>query len=64
MVDAAAIAVPLVGEYCPAFQDRVRVDDGREGVVIGFYRREFEAVLVAFASGDSAEFALSGLEPA
>jgi hypothetical protein len=42
----------------------VRVDDGREGTVIGFYRREAEAVLVAFASGESAEFPLPALEPA
>jgi hypothetical protein len=50
--------------YQPTFQDRVRVDDGREGTVIGFYRREPEGVLVAFAGGESAEFLVANLEPA
>jgi hypothetical protein len=34
----------------------VSVPDGRNGEVIGFYRRENDSVLVRFASGESAEF--------
>lgn len=36
--------------------DRVRVPDGRVGEVIGFYRREYESVVVLFSSGRSGEF--------
>jgi hypothetical protein len=36
--------------------DRVRVPDGSVGEVIGFYRREYETVVVLFSSGGSAEF--------
>jgi hypothetical protein len=36
--------------------DRVRVPDGRVGEVIGFYRREYETVVVLFSSGRSGEF--------
>ena len=64
MIDQVVFPAPPVWAYEPALQDRVRVNDGREGTVIGFYRREAEAVLVAFASGESAEFPLPALEPA
>jgi hypothetical protein len=64
MIDSAALPAPPVWAYQPALRDRVRVDDGREGIVIGFYRREAEGVLVAFASGESAEYPLPALEPA
>jgi hypothetical protein len=40
----------------PALHDRVRVPGGREGEVIGFYRRTNETVLVLFSSGKSDEF--------
>jgi hypothetical protein len=43
----------------PALHDRVRVPGGREGDVIGFYRRVNESVLVLFSSGETDEF----LEP-
>jgi hypothetical protein len=36
--------------------DRVRVSSGREGEVIGFFRRRDESVLVAFSPRESAEF--------
>ena len=42
--------------------DRVRVPDGRVGEVIGFYRREQEAVVVQFESGGSGEFPISDVE--
>ena len=45
----------LVPEAIEA-HDRVRVPDGRIGEVIGFYRREYESVVVLFASGRSSEF--------
>jgi hypothetical protein len=64
MIDRVAVPAPPVWGYEPALQDRVRVDDGREGTVIGFYRREAEGVLVAFASGETAEFPVPALEPA
>jgi hypothetical protein len=48
--------------YQPALHDRVRVEGGREGTVIGFYRREAEGVLVAFAAGESGEFLVPELE--
>jgi hypothetical protein len=63
MIDTAAIPVSLIGAFHPAYHDRVRVDDGREGTVIGFYRREVESVLVAFAGGESAEFFVAHVEP-
>ena len=39
--------------------DRVRVPDGRVGEVIGFYRREYESVVVLFPCGRSAEYLIS-----
>ena len=48
--------------YQPALDDRVRVEGGREGTVIGFYRREAEGVLVSFAAGESGEFLVGELE--
>jgi hypothetical protein len=41
--------------------DHVRVPDGRIGEVIGFYRREYETVVVLFASGASDEFLAADL---
>jgi len=49
--------------YRPAPHDRVRVPDGREGEVIGFYRRKDESVLVRFSSGESDEFLTPDVEP-
>jgi hypothetical protein len=46
----------------PALHDHVRVPDGREGDVIGFYRRTYESVLVLFAAGDSQEFFAADVE--
>jgi hypothetical protein len=40
-------------------RDSVRVPDGRIGEVIGFYRREYESVVVLFSSGRSSEFLTS-----
>jgi hypothetical protein len=59
IVPAAQPASPSVAVNRPALHDRVRVPGGREGDVIGFYRRATESVLVLFASGESDEF----LEP-
>jgi hypothetical protein len=42
-----------------AYHDCVRVLDGRIGVVIGFYRRKDESMLVRFPSGESHEFPAS-----
>jgi hypothetical protein len=39
----------------PALHDRVCIPDGREGEVIGFYRRAAESVLVRLQSGESVE---------
>ena len=47
--------------YPPALHDRVRVPNGREGEVIGFYRRKDESVLVLFSPGESDEFLMSDL---
>ena len=47
----------------PALRAHVRVPDGREGDVIGFYRRDDESVLVLFSSGDSHEFLVADVEP-
>ncbi len=44
-----------------AVRDRVRTPDGRVGVVIGFYIRKDEAVLVNFPSGGSQEFPIDGV---
>jgi hypothetical protein len=46
----------------PALHDHVRVPDGREGEVIGFYRRTCESVLVLFETGDSHEFSAPDVE--
>ena len=62
VIERAALPEPPVWAYWPALHDRVRVDNGREGTVIGFYRREAEGVLVAFAAGESAEFLVPELE--
>ncbi|HEX7581685.1 MAG TPA: hypothetical protein VF321_01240 [Gaiellaceae bacterium] len=48
--------------YQPALHDHVRVPDGREGDVIGFYRRDDESVLVLFSSGESGEFLAPDVE--
>lgn len=62
VIEKAAFPVPSTWAYRPELQDRVRVDDGREGTVIGFYRREAEGVLVSFAGGESSEFLVPDLE--
>ena len=59
VIERAALSGPPV-LYRPALHDRVRVD-GREGTVIGFYRREAEGVLVSFAAGESAVFLMPEL---
>jgi hypothetical protein len=43
--------------------DRVLVPNGREGEVIGFYRREDEAVLVSFSSGKPSVFLTADVRP-
>ena len=43
--------------------DHVRVRDGREGQVIGFYRREHDSVVVRFPTGDSDEFFTPEVDP-
>ena len=53
---------PLLTPTAIDLQDRVRVPDGRTGEVIGFYRREAEAVIVLFPRGDSEEFPFTDLE--
>lgn len=55
---AAAARLLVVPETIDA-HDRVRVPDGRIGEVIGFYRRQYESVVVQFASGRSDEFLTS-----
>ena len=45
-----------------ALHDLVGVPGGREGEVIGFYRREYDSVVVRFATGDSAEFLTTEVE--
>jgi hypothetical protein len=46
----------------PALHARVRAPNGREGEVIGFYRRSAESVLVRFAAGDAQEFLVPEIE--
>jgi hypothetical protein len=55
----APAAYPLDHEVRIRFHDHVRVPDGRVGKVIGFYRRDVEAVLVKFPSGETGEFLTS-----
>ena len=62
VIERAALPEQQVWAYRPALHDRVRVDGGREGTVIGFYRREAEGVLVSFAAGESAVFLVPELE--
>jgi hypothetical protein len=45
------IGVPTVGCH-----DRVRVPDGRNGEVIGFYREQVEQMLVQFDTGGSQRY--------
>jgi hypothetical protein len=45
------IGIPTVGCH-----DRVRVPDGRNGEVIGFYRDEVEQMLVQFDTGGSRRY--------
>ena len=45
-----------------ALHDRVRVPDGRQGDVVGFYRHEQELVLVSFSASDAAKFRASDVE--
>jgi hypothetical protein len=62
MIDNAALQVTPLLPYEPALHDRVRVDGGREGTVIGFYRRDAEAVLVSFAGDDRGVYPVEALE--
>jgi hypothetical protein len=55
----ALYAHPFVRPETIETQDSVRVPDGRVGEVIGFYRREYESVVVLFATGVSSEFLTS-----
>ena len=52
----ALIGLPAVGRH-----DRVRVPDGRNGEVIGYYRDEVEHMLVLFDTGGSARYLRSDL---
>jgi hypothetical protein len=53
----ALIGLPIVGRH-----DRVRVPDGRNGEVIGFYRDEVvEYMLVLFDTGGSRRYLRSDL---
>jgi hypothetical protein len=45
------IGIPTVGCH-----DRVRVPDGRDGEVIGFYRDKVEQMLVQFDTGESRRY--------
>jgi hypothetical protein len=58
----ALYAHPVVRPEAIETRDNVRVPDGRVGEVIGFYRREFESVVVLFASGRSSEFLTSEVQ--
>jgi hypothetical protein len=49
-------------DFEPALHARVRAPNGREGEVIGFYRRAAESVLVRFAAGDAEEFLAPEIE--
>jgi hypothetical protein len=52
----ALIGLPAVGCH-----DRVRVPDGRNGEVIGYYRDDVEHMLVLFDTGGSARYLRSDL---
>ena len=62
-MDHGSAVYPLDDDSTIARGDHVRVPDGREGEVIGFYRREFASVVVRFSPRDSAEFFVSDLQP-
>jgi hypothetical protein len=47
-----------------ALHDRVRIPDGREGEVIGFYRRTAESALIRVQSGGCVEALLADVQPA
>jgi hypothetical protein len=55
-VGPALIGIPTVGCH-----DRVRVPDGRNGEVIGYYRDYVEQMLVLFDTGGSARYLRSDL---
>jgi hypothetical protein len=60
-------SVPMTSESWspesePALHARVRAPNGREGEVIGFYRRAAESVLVRFAAGEAQEFLVPEVE--
>jgi hypothetical protein len=46
----------LIGIAAVGCHDRVRVPDGRNGEVIGFYRGEVEQMLVRFDTGGSRRY--------
>jgi hypothetical protein len=54
---------PAATSWQPVMHDHVRVPDGREGKVIGFYRRDTDTALVMFAVGDCSEFPMSDIQP-
>jgi hypothetical protein len=47
----------------PLLHDRVVVPDGRQGAVVGFYKRFDESVLVVFSPGESGEFLTRDVRP-
>jgi hypothetical protein len=55
-IGPALIGIPTVGCH-----DRVRVPDGRNGEVIGYYRDHVEQMLVQFDTGGSARYLRSEL---
>ena len=57
----AYIGPALIGIAAVGCRDRVRVPDGRNGEVIGFYRDEVEQMLVQFDTGGSRRYLRSDL---
>jgi hypothetical protein len=59
--DDSGVLPPTI--HWPSLHDSVVVPDGREGAVIGFYRRDDESVLVSFQLGDFGEFLTTDVRP-
>jgi hypothetical protein len=57
------VRVSLLEVHWPVLHDRVLAPNGREGEVIGFYRRADEAVLVSFSSGEPGVFLTADVRP-
>ena len=55
------VGPPLIGMPTVGRHDRVRVPDGRNGEVIGYYRDQVEHMLVLFDTGGSARYLRSDL---